>query len=178
MNLNVPYVLAIVMAINLTACGKKSETPHKAKEQMQIDAQLLKVDMDLAMLEMDLRTSQTVDCVIANSMKNLEAKNKIVEEMKTAAAGECAIAGELVEATKSTFEALKSAGSVNSPLFIFSIYKAETEGSKEQRVGVFSSVEQCTELEQHAHDLGMPTSKCKEWKSLLKPIDDSSVEKK
>ncbi len=178
MNLNVPHVLAIVMAINLSACGKKSETPQKAKEQMQIDAQLLKVDMDLAMLEMDLRTSQTVDCMIANSMKNLEAKNKIIDEMKASAANDCAVSNALVNSTKDIFTKLKSEGSVGYPLYLFTVFKSEGETNKEQRAGVFSSLEQCTELEKQVHDMGVPTSKCKEWKSLLKPLDDSVSVKK
>ncbi len=178
MNLNVPHVLAIVMAINLSACGKKSETPQKAKEQMQIDAQLLEVDMDLAMLEMDLRTSQTVDCMIANSMKNLEAKNKIIDEMKASAANDCAVSNALVNSTKDIFTKLKSEGSVGYPLYLFTVFKSEGETNKEQRAGVFSSLEQCTELEKQVHDMGVPTSKCKEWKSLLKPLDDSVSVKK
>jgi hypothetical protein len=170
--------LVLMIFMSLCACDKPTEKHHKAKEEMQIDSQLLKVDMDLAMLEMDLRTSQTVDCMISGSMKNLESKNKIIEEMKTSAANDCAISNALVNSTKDVFTKLKSEGRVGYPLYLFTVFKSEGETNKEQRAGVFSSLEQCTELEKQVHDMGVPTSKCKEWKSLLKPLDDlSSVTK-
>lgn len=178
MNFGFRFVIAVLMAITLCACDKPSQKQHKAKEKMQIDSQLLKIDMDLAMLEMDLRTSQTVDCMIANSMKNLEAKNKIIDEMKASAANNCAVSNALVNSTKDIFTKLKSEGSVGYPLYLFTVFKSEGETNKEQRAGVFSTLEQCTELEKQVHDMGVPTSKCKEWKSLLKPLDDSVSVKK
>ena len=166
------FILAILV-LSLFGCGKKKEEKPQAKQEMQLDVQLLKVDMDLAMLELDLRTNQTVECMLSTSMKNLESKNRLVDEMKASAENECTIAGALVEATREAFNKLKIEGSVYSPLYLFSIYKTDSEGSKEQRAGVFASIEQCTELERQAHDMGMPTSKCVEWRSLLKPIGDA-----
>lgn len=165
-------VVLLMLVLSLLGCGKSKEEQQPAKQKMQLDAQLLKVDMDLAMLELDLRTNQTVECMLSTSMKNLESKNKLVDEMKASAENECTIAGALVEATRETFNKLKIEGSVSSPLYLFSIYKNDSEGSKEERAGVFASIEQCTELERQAHELGMPTSKCVEWRSLLKPMGD------
>jgi 5,10-methylenetetrahydrofolate reductase len=92
--------------------------------------------------------------------------------MKASAENECMIASALVEATRETFNKLKIKSGVSSPLYFFSIYKTDSEGSKEERAGVFASIEQCTELERQAHYMGMPTSKCVEWRSRVKPMGD------
>lgn len=166
------YLFALSVAC-LAACDKPVDAKGAAKEQSHLDAQLVKVNVEIAMLEADLRTNKMFECALMKATAKVEPKNKFIDEMKESSKNQCAIAQTLVDSTTGAFSKLKNDGKLALPLYLFTTYKNDGDGAKELRVGVFDSIEKCEAVETQLRNSHLPTSKCIEWKPTIGSLKSS-----
>ncbi|MDO8683855.1 MAG: hypothetical protein Q7N50_10285, partial [Armatimonadota bacterium] len=159
---------------------RKKRLAHRLRPHERNGDNYLENRRLVAVLDVNVRLNKLTNCMIANSLATLQAEgdkkskqpsnNTILKEMVAEQEGLCKLYEMAANETKTTFNEIRDRKKLLNQQFVFSILQSEKDDNDgalaEEEIGLFSSIESCSKVEEVARDHSIPTRKCREWKDI------------
>ncbi len=161
----------------LFGCSNEKKDSPENKLILKIDKSLMDISPHAAVIFTSIQMQKDLNCLVAQEFsKHLnkssgdspqgEKVEMVVRETTEKFINRCKFYNELVMTTNPVFEKIKKNSRALKMLYSFSIFLPNDENeftSKEEEIGLFSSLESCEMFENRARELNLPTRKCRLW---------------
>jgi hypothetical protein len=159
-------------------CSNEKSDSTKSKLNLKVDKALMDVSPHAAVIFTSIQMQKDLNCLAAEETPKLfnkslddspqgEKLKVMINETTKSFIEICKFYNEIVLATNPIFEMIKNDRSELKELYIFSIFLPNDDEneftSKEEEIGLFSSLESCEIFEIRARELDLPTRKCSLW---------------
>jgi hypothetical protein len=176
--LNRVVAVIFIFLLLLWGCSNDKSDSTKNKLNLKVDKSLLDVSPHAAVIFTSIQMQKDLNCFAVQETPKLLNKSlddssqgtkvkMMFNETTESFIKMCKFYNEIVLATNPTFEMIKNDSNALKGLYSFSIFLLNDHEneftSKEEEIGLFSSLESCEMFEKRAHDLNIPTRKCSLW---------------
>jgi len=161
-------LLAIVLAVSTVSCEKSRPPKNQNEPNVRLDPVLGKINTFAAIMEMNLRLSEYTSCMLARQFQSMKVNNEFTRGMITEATSSCELYSRYIAATRQTYETIRVQGKLLDRQFAFAIYEHNGESAHtETEIGLFLDLASCRAMEVLAHEQGVPTRQCFEWRDPI-----------
>ncbi len=178
LRLNRVVVVIFIFLLFLWGCSNDNSDSTKEKLNLKVDKSLMDVSPHAAVIFTSIQMQNDLVCLAAQETPKLlnkslddspqgEEVKRMFNETTESFIKMCKFYNEIVLATNPTFEMIKNDSNTLKRLYSFSIFLPNDDQneftSREEEIGLFSSVESCEMFENRARELNIPTRKCSLW---------------
>ena len=172
-------IIFLVLLSLLGGCNNdNSDSTTEDKLNLKVDKALMDISPHASIIFTSVQMQKDLNCLAAQETPKIfnksldnshqgEKVKKVLNETTESFIKMCEFYNEVVLVTNPTFEMIKSNSNTLMRLYSFSIFVPDDDDneftSKEEEIGLFSSLESCEMSENRARELDIPTRKCSLW---------------